>query len=170
MIILPEFQKPYIIDSHNSPILPRYYWSFQAANLFDFTLSALTFIEENTSTVLKVLIRGLECYIPYNWYIMIADAETSQLDWIPINECIPNVQHAYLMSPSDSKTRITPIQVLDVLENQISYYPVIQKTLAMCHPVTKEINRAGVEVPLSIVIGQNDLSKYISNRLIGDLW
>lgn len=170
MIILPEFQNPYIIDGYHSPILPRYYWSFQAANLFDFTLSSLTFIEENTSTILKVLIHGLELAIPYNWSIMIADMETSQLDWVPINECVAVEHQAYLMSPSDSVTRLAPIQVIDVIENQISYYPVIQKTFALCHPVSKIINKTGSDVHLSIVIGPNDLSKHISNRLIGDLY
>lgn len=170
MLILPDYISPYLINDAVSPILPRHFWVFQAANLFDFTLSPLAFIEENTSTVLKVLIQGLEMFIPYNWHILIADTETSQLDWIPISECAAVEHSAYLMSPLDSATRVAPIKVLDVIENQVSYYPVIQKTCAMCHPVSKELTKKGIAVPLSIVIGQNDLSKYISNRLVGDLY
>lgn len=167
MIVLPDYQSPYIINDYNSPILPKWFWALQAG-LMDFTLAPLTFIEENTSSVLEVLIQGLKLYIPYSWHILIADMETSQLDWIPVSECIAVQHSAYLMSPADSTTRIAPIRVLDVIENQISYYPVMQKNCALCHPVSKEVNKNGVEAPLSIVIGPTDLSKYISNRLVGD--
>ena len=167
MLILPDFARPYIIDGYTSPILPKYFWTFHAG-LFDFTLTPLTFIEENSSTVLKVLINGLELLIPYEWFILICDPETNQLDWVQVKECSIIECYAYLMSTIDSENRSASIQVLDVLEDQISYYPILQKQSGLCHPVSKEITRGGIETPLSIIISPNDLSKYVIGKYIGD--
>jgi len=167
MLILPEFNKPYIIDGYTSPILPRYFWAFNAG-LFDFTLAPLTFIEESISAVIEVVVNGLKLFIPYNWFIMICDPETNQLDWVQINECAVIECHAYLMSTSDSEIRTASIRVLDVNEENTSYYPILQKQCALCHPVSKEFTRNGVETPLSIVISPNDLSKWVTNKYVGD--
>jgi hypothetical protein len=169
MLILPDFQKPYIIDGYNSPILPKWFWTF-SASMFDFTLSPITFIEENCGAVIKLEINGLEFHVPYNWYIMVGDYETSQLDWLPIQECAIAENQAFLMSPSDNITRLASIKILDVIENYYSYYPILQKTNALCHPVSKDISKGGIEVPLCCVIGPNDLYKYISGQLIGDFF
>jgi hypothetical protein len=169
MIVLPDFLKPYIIDNQYAPILPKYFWTFNSS-ILDFTLSPLNFIEESMSTVLKVSINGLELLIPYNWYILITDADTNKLDYIQINECTVIDSHAYLMSPIDSHIRLAHIKVLDVIEDTLSYYPVLQKNTALCSPVSQEINKQGIEVPLSIVIGPYDLYKSVANKSVGDLF
>ena len=167
MLILPDFGRPYIIDGYTAPILPKFFWIFHAV-MFDFTLAPLNFIEENISTVLKVTINGLNLLIPYNWFILICDPETNQFDWVQINECSIIECHAFLMSTQDTQMRTTPIQIMDLIETDTSYYPIIQKQCALCHPVSKERNRHGVELPLSIVISPNDLSKYIIGKHVGD--
>ena len=169
MLILPDFNKPYIIDGYNSPILPKWFWTF-SATMFDFTLSPITFIEENNGTAIKLLINGLEFYVPYNWYILVSDYDTSQLDWIPIQECAVVENYAYLMSTLDNTTRLASIKVLDIEEEYNSYYPILQKTNALCHPVSKDHTLNGTEVALSCVIGPNDLFKYISGKFIGDFF
>jgi hypothetical protein len=169
MLILPEFLRPYIIDNYTSPILPKYFWIFSSA-MFDFTLAPLTFIEENTSAVLKVEINGLELLIPYNWYILIADVETNQLDWVQINECAAIECSAFLMSPIDNSIRMSSIKILDIIPEYQSYYPVLQKTNALCHPVSKEISKDGTEFPLCIIIGPTDISKQVMNKYCGDLF
>jgi hypothetical protein len=168
MIILPDFNKPYIIDGYTSPILPKYFWTFHAG-LFDFTLTPLTFIEENVSAVLKVLINGLELLIPYNWFILICDPETNQLDWVQLNECSVVECFCFLMASSDAEVRTSPIRVLDVIEEQVSYYPILQKQSALCHPVSREKTKFGVETPLSVIISPNDLSKHVIGKYVGDL-
>jgi hypothetical protein len=169
MIILPEFMNPYLIDNQDQPVLPKYFWSFNSA-MFDFTLTPLSFIEEATGTSVKVLINGLEFLIPYKWYILITDPDANKLDYIQIHECSVIESHAYIMSPIDSHIRQATIKVLDIVEDSKVYYPMLQKGTALCSPVSKEINKQGIEVPLSIVVGPYDLSKQVIAKSVGDFF
>jgi hypothetical protein len=127
-------------------------------------------IEENHGTAIKIEINGLEFFIPYTWHIMVSDYDTSQLDWLPIHECAIVENSAFLMNPVDNTTRLATIKVLDVVEDYYSYYPILQKTNALCHPVSKDFTQSGLEIPLCCVIGPNDLFKHISGKFIGDFF
>jgi hypothetical protein len=168
MIILPDFEKPYIIDEFHSPILPKHFWIF-SASLFDFTLAPLSFIEETSSALVKIMVDGFQLLVPYNWHIIVTDPYTNTLDSIPVHECSAVYSFAMVMATGDSKVRSHPIQVLDIIENGVEYHPVLQKNTGLCYPIATEKTRLGHNTPLSIVITPYDLSKQMADKSIADL-
>lgn len=168
MIILPEYQAPYIINDFNSPILPRHFWIY-SASLFDFTLAPLSFIEESESTIVNLEIDGFELSLPYKWFIIITDPYTNDLDCIEVQHCAAIYSHALIVSMNDSKIRNAPINVKNLKKKQNSYYPLLQKNCGLCYPISKEKDRRGLDTHLSIVVSPYDLSKSIINKCVGDL-
>ena len=167
MIILPEFNKPYIIENTHSPVVAKSYWGF-SSTLVDFKLFPLAYLEETEGASYILDFNGFQVSIPYNWYIMISDEETLQLDFIPISECLTSNISALIISLEDTRFRLSPIKIVDFSEQSSLVHPLIQKSCALLHPVN-QINFETGTTALNVIIGPHDLYKQIGNLSFGDL-
>ena len=170
MLLMPEWNKPLIVDSLTAPMVAKYFWTFSGPML-DFTLSPINYLEETIGPSIELTINEFTFKVPSSWYILISDPETYQLDTVPISSCVSSNCHAVCMSPDDSKHRIMPINFSDFEPNSSLISPMVQKGMMMQHPVgimaefhtKKEIN-------LTVAIGPHDLYKFIENGTIGDIF
>ncbi len=168
MLIYPDWNRPLILDSLNSPIVAQYFWAF-SGSMQDYVLSPLTYLEETTGPAIRLSVNELEFDVPISWFIMISDPNTYQIDTIPVSSCVNTQCHAIAMSPDDSRYRLLPIQVIDYIDNCSCVHPMIQKGYGMQHP-------AGIhmlyekQVGLTITMGPHDLYKYVSNLAVGDIF
>lgn len=137
--------------------------------MLDFTLLPLTYLEETFGATISVNIDGFEFNIPYNWFIIVTDPDTLQLDSIPIAECSTTISYALIMTPADGKFRNSRINVTNVLSNQSEIHPMLQKTTALCHPIGEIDIDNNQKTIANIVIGPYDLFKFLDTKLYGDL-
>lgn len=169
MHILPEWNKPYILDSLTCPVIAEYYWAFSGPML-DFTLLPINYLEETIGPAIELQINGTTVLVPSTWNIMVADPETSTLDVVPITNCALNDYHAVLIASYDSKIRLQRIQVTDLVKRLSCVHPMLPKGTMMMNPVGPEKDKVNDDNILSMCIGPYDLySKYLNNKTIGDL-
>ena len=168
MLILTEYSKPYLIETSNAPIVPKFFWAF-TSSLLDFTLHPLFYLEETTGTMILLEVNGLQFRIPYTWYIMVSDNDTQKLDYMPIADCITIEAFPLVMTPADSKFRTTLVKVIDVIPDEQITHPMLQKGTALCHPVGDITLDDGQKTIMNVVIGPHDLYKHLDNMLYGDL-
>jgi len=168
MLICPDWNKPLIIDSLDTPMVATHFWTFSGPML-DYCLSPITYLEESTGPSIKVKINDFTFIIPTSWFVLVADPDTYQLDMIPIGSCSSALYHAVAMSPDDSRWRLAPITVLELIPKTSCVHPMLQKGYAMQHPTgltfihEKQIN-------LTVTIGPFELYKFIEGRAVGDLF
>jgi hypothetical protein len=137
--------------------------------MLDFTLFPLTYLEETFGAVVSVEFNGLEIDIPYNWHIMISDPETQQLDFIQIVECAANNMQAVAVTPDDGKFRLVDVKIKKVIPQATLVHPMMQKAIAMMHPIGDAITDKGINTTLCIVIGPHDLHKHVMGYGFGDI-
>lgn len=168
MLILTEYSKPYLIETSNAPIVPKFFWAFTSA-LLDFTLHPLHYLEETSGTLISVEVNGLTFALPYNWFVLVSDVDTQKLDCMPLADCITVEAYPLIMTPDDSKFRTLPIRVKDVTPDCSVTHPMLQKGTALCHPVGELELDDGRTTIMNIIVGPHDLYKHIDNMLYGDL-
>lgn len=169
MQILPEWNKPYILDSLSGPVIAEYFWAFSGPML-DFTLLPINYLEETIGPIIEIQINNTALLIPANWHIMVVDQETSTIDVVPIANCALNDYYAVLSSAVDSKIRMQHVQVNDLAPRVSCVHPMLPKGTMMLHPVGPESEKPEMNNFLSICIGPYDLySKYLQDKTIGDL-
>lgn len=110
MQVLPEYNAPYIIDSLTAPLVIKRNWIFNA-QMLDFMLSPITYLEETTGAAIKVRINGSEFWVPASWYILVADTETAQIDTVSIQDCTKKKHTAFSFSPDESNLRVLDIEI-----------------------------------------------------------
>ena len=192
MLVLPDYSKPYIIDSLTAPVVIKHNWVFNAIAC-DFMLNAITYLEETTGAAVKVRINGSEFWMPATWYILVTDRETYQIDTVSIQACAATQHIAFSFSPDESNLRTLDVMVLDMVESMSLVHPMISKGTALVHPVgpaesrfiaerRKVANGSEIETQmrvstpsvkethLSVVIGPHDLYKYLTNKVVGDIF
>jgi hypothetical protein len=168
MLILTDYNKPYLIDSPTAPMVVKNYWIFNGGQL-DYTLAPINYLEETIGTALKLNINGYVIQVPITWFIMISDEETTQLDMISISNCITSNSSALLMTPTDLKFRVTDIKIIGIDHDISLTHPMLQKNTAVCHPIGKVIQDDKTETIASIIIGPHDLFKVLNNKTYGDI-
>lgn len=168
MLILPEYQKPYLIETSYSPVIPKYFWAF-SGSMLDYTILPIAYLEETIGSVINISINGFEFVIPYTWFIMISDPDTLKLDYIPIIDCATTLSYALTMTPIDSKFRLASIEIKDVVENVSLVHPMLQKNTALCHPIAEIETDLKVKTIQNVIIGPHDLYKQIHEKSYGDL-
>ena len=168
MLICPDWNRPLIIDSLNSPLVAQHFWTFSGP-MRDFVLSPITYLEESSGPAIRLNVNEIEFNVPISWSVLVSDPDTYQLDTIPVSSCANNQAYAVSMSPDDSRYRLLPIRVIDFIESDACVHPMMTKGHAMQHPVgittlyEKTVN-------LTISIGPYDLFKYIENLAVGDIF
>jgi len=170
MQVLPDYNKPYIIDSLQAPLVIKHNWIFNGPAC-DFMLSPIQYLEETTGAVVKVRINGTEFWVPATWYILVTDKETYQIDTVSIQSCASSKHIAFSFSPDEMNLRTLDIMVIDATENEMSLvHPMISKGTALVHPVGPSPEHFGKSYQLSVVIGPHDLYKYLANKVVGDIF
>lgn len=169
MLVLPEFRRPYVIDSLTTPIVIKHNWIFSGPML-DFTLAPIQYLEETSGGVYKVRINNFEFWMPATWNILVTDTDTYQLDTVCVQECAKTKYLAFSFSPDEMRLRTLDITVIDAAESMALVHPMITKGTALVHPVGPSPQGIGKNHQLSIVIGPHDLYKYLANKVIGDIF
>lgn len=169
MLILPDYGRPYLIDSLTAPVVVKYNWIFHGPTT-DFMLSPITYLEETTGAVVKVRINNSEFWVPATWHILVTDRETYQIDTVSIQSCASTKHLAFSFSPDEMKLRTLDIMVLDYAEDVSLVHPMISKGTALVHPVGPTPHGVGKQFQLSVVLGPHDLYKHLTNKVIGDIF
>lgn len=169
MLILPDYNRPYIIDSLTAPLVVKHHWIFSAPDT-DFKLQQITYLEETSGAALKLRINNSEFWVPATWNILITDRETYQLDTVGIQVC-SGVKHlAFAFSPDENKLRTLDIMVVDYAENKALVHPMINKGTALVVPVGPIPVMMGKTIQTTVVMGPHDLSKHLTNKVIGEVF
>ena len=169
MLCLPDYNKPYMLDSLTNAVAIKYHWIFNAP-LCDFTLTPIQYLEETTGSAVKVRINNSEFWMPATWNILITDRETYQIDTVGIQQCAAVSHLAFSFSPDEMKLRTLDIMVLEYCDNMALVHPMINKGMSLVHPVGPSPKGPGKEYNLNVVIGPHDLYKHIQNKVVGDVF
>lgn len=137
MLIQNEDNKTIIIDSLYAPIVSDYMWVLDL-NMMDYTLTPIKMLEEVVCPTMTLDIRGYYCKIPANWYMLVYDVHTTQLDSIVISD-LSNKQYSALVYGSSMK-RPEPaiITVVDYELKAVNTYPSFNRHLMLCHSIDTE--------------------------------
>ena len=168
MLILPEFNRPYVISSLYSPMVAKFNWVFNA-ELCDFMLNPIVYLEETSGTAYKIRVNGSEFWVPANWSFLATDLDTYQLDTIPFEACAKAKHVAFAFLPNENKLRTFDIEVIDYSTDISVVHPMINKGTAMVHPVGPVLSN-NKELHASIVIGPYDLNKFMGVKTVGDVF
>lgn len=133
-------------------------------------LNPIQYLEETTGAVVKVRINNTEFWVPATWFILVTDRETYQIDTVSIQSCATNEHIAFNFSPDEMRLRTLDIMVIDYAEQMSLVHPMIGKGTALVHPVGPSTTGYGKQHQLSVVIGPHDLYKYLTNKVIGDIF
>lgn len=167
MQILSEVNRSYLLDSFTAPIGVSHFWTL-SAQLLDFKLEPLLYLEEIVGPTIRVRVQNLEIELPASWNILIVDRETYTIDVIPIAQCASFDQDVLLFSPDDSKLKTGKITVLEFVKKGICIAPEIPKGSAMIHPTGPELSH-GRSLMYGIVVGGHDLYRWIGGRTVGEI-
>ncbi len=169
MLILPDYGKPYIIDNLTDPVMVKHHWAFNA-QLCDFVLAKITYLEETTGPGIKIRANNYEFWVPSSWSVLVTDHETYQLDTVPVGNCASTQHFAYAFSPTEMNLRTLELKVIDYADKIAVVHPMISKATALVHPVGPVSLPNSTQLQLAIVIGPYDLHKHIGNKVVGDLF
>ena len=167
MQVLADFGKSYVIESLTSPVAIRYHWIFNA-QLTDFLLQQITYLEETTGAAVKLRVNGTEFWVPSTWHILVTDRDTYQLDTVSVQACSSSKHIAFVFAPDEMNLRTLDIEVIDYIDDISLVHPMINKGQALVHPVGPG-QGVGKTLQLSVVIGPHDLYKHLSNKVVGDI-
>lgn len=177
MLILPDYNKAYIVDSLTAPIVVKHHWIFHAPTV-DFKLAPITYLEETSGPAAKVRINNFDFWVPTSWNILVTDRETFSLDTVSIQSCASAKHIAFSFSPDEMNLRTLDISVVDFCDNKKVVYPMINKGTGLVHPVGQPpavysglpADSTAARAPLSVVIGPHDLYKHLNNKVVGDVF
>ena len=109
--------------------------------------------------------------MPATWNILVTERETYQIDTVGIQSCATTKHLAFSFSPDEMKLRTLDIMVIDYADNMALVHPMITKGTALVHPVgPAPVTNMTKPIQLSVVIGPHDLYKYLTNKVIGDIF
>ena len=167
MLLLPEFGRPYLIQSLDSPVVPKYFWTFSGPML-DFVLAPIHYLEETYGPTVEIVLNGFQFSVPASWNILVVDRDTSMVDTVPIHVCSTNMYTAFLMSSTTNRYLTADIHVVGFEKEEKLVHPMVQKATMMCHPIGPDSSNQNSI--LSAVIGPYDLyQKYLNNVSAAEL-
>ena len=162
MKILPEYGYPYLIDSVNGPVTPKYSW-FYNVEQNDFFLHPLRLLEETIGATVIARINGIKLKIPASWNLLVVDEETKVVDTLPISQCSSTGFKAFLMHPNAHDYFTSAVVLEDLVMKDSCSHAMIPKMNMMLHPVCP-IEGGKNDYSYSILLSPQDLGKYM-NRL-----
>lgn len=167
MIVLNELNRPYIIESLTQPIPLRFHWIMSGQQM-DFTLSEINYLEETQGPTITLIIADSEVIVPASWNILIVDRETYTIDSVPVTATAAFNHLAFVFSPDDCKLITEEIRVGGWVPKASCIYPAIEKANAMVHVITPGTSH-GKPTQRGVIVGPNDLHRYVSGKTVGDL-
>lgn len=167
MKILSEVNQPYDVTAINEKMPMSHYWILDARDL-DFRLAALEFLEETTGPTITMRIENQELTFPANWFAVVVDTDTYQIDSVPIAMLATNNYDLLMFSPHDSKVRVAKPIFLDVGQGVVTY-AACPKGASQVVPVCMLKNRDILEW-YGVMIGQYDLGRWIEGKSVGDIF
>lgn len=168
MLILPEYNKPFLIESLTSPLIIKHNWIFNGSYV-DFMLSPITYLEETTGAAIKIRVNGTEFWVPATWQILVTDQETYQLDTVSIQSCVSSSHVAFSFSPDEMRLRTLSVEAIDYVESMSLVHPMINKGTSLVHPVGP-VTTNNKTIQLAIAIGPHDLYKFLADKVVGDIF
>lgn len=174
MLVLPEYSKPYIIDTVHDPVVIKHNWMFSGPAL-DFMLTPISYLEETTAYIsVKLRVNGTELWVPESWFVLIVDHETLQVDTVAMEDLAKRRYSAFSFSPSEANLRTLDLEIIDSsgrdAQPKVFAHPQIPKGMALVHPVGPSApTRSGQVHQLCFVIGPHDLYKFLSGKVVGDI-
>lgn len=168
MVILPEFNHPYLIDNVSGPVVPKYSW-FYDVSMNDFVLRPINLLEETYGPTVRVRINNFDFNIPVNWNLLIVDEETKMVDTVPISQCASSNYSALLMHPDTHDYHTSPVILLDLYPKETCTYVMIPRMHMTLHPVGQlaesNFSRNSKKVDLSYccLLTPQDLGKHMNH-------
>lgn len=167
MIILNETNRPYIIESLTQPLPLRHHWIFNA-QLLDFMLNEIMYLEETVGPTVTLSVGGSEVRVPGAWNVLIVDMETYTVDAVPVTACAAFEHKAMVFSPNDSKLITESIRVTSWEPKGSCIYPALEKAQALIHAITPGVSHGKI-TPRGIIVGPADLWRWVGGKTVGDI-
>lgn len=160
MLVLDHNNDALVLDSIFTPTIADHIWVLDL-NMMDFTLTPLLVLEEIVAPTLEILVCGFKFVLPANWNILVADADTMQLDVIEVKKLPGKQFDAFLYGPNTDRHELATITVTDYFLSHRNIGPSLNRHHMLCHPVSPEF---------WVNISPSDTyNKYLKNRVAGDL-
>lgn len=159
MLLINEENKTLILDSIHTPIKSQFMWVLDLS-LQDFTLAPINMLEETHSPALLVDIVGFHVIFPANWFVVVYDTETTQIDVVKFSE-LTGFKHT-IMGGTLNSSVVIPIQttIIDYNPRFVHVSPSLNKHQMLCHPIAPDI---------WINISPTDpYNKFLKNTSVGD--
>ena len=160
MMILNEQGKTIIIDNLYMPLISNYLWVLDLA-LMDYALVPFNILEEITCSSITLEIFGFEFTLPSNWYVLIYDEETTQVDVVQVSELAGSEFNALIYGPKMTKPSPGKIRVVDYHAQFPNVGPSLNKHQMLCHPVA---SNAWISVSSTDVY-----NKYLKDVVLADI-
>lgn len=160
MLIFDDTSSTILIDDIYSPTLTEHVWVLDL-EMMDYTLAPLLLMEEITCPSITLEVFGYAFILPANWYVLIYDTETTQLDTVCVADLAGREFTALSYGPHRSSVISAKITVVDYSSNHKNVGPSLNKHQMLCHPVAPN---------LWINISSTDpYNKYLRDTVVGDL-
>jgi hypothetical protein len=119
-------------------------------------------LEEIHSPAIVLDVLGFTFTLPTNWFVIVYDTETTQIDAVKISELTGNTHT--LMGSSISSPRVAPIKAtpVDYFPQYKHVGPSLNKHQMLCHPVAPDF-----WISVSSI---DTYSKYLKEMIVGDLF
>jgi hypothetical protein len=161
MLIYNEHTDPIIINSINTPLPSSYMWVLDL-ELRDFTLSPITMLEEIYSPAIVLDVLGFTFTLPSNWFAVVYDVDTMQLDVVKISDLTGQVHSLLGGGPAQTRASAVFATPVDYLPQYKHVGPSLNKHQMLCHPVAP-----GYWINISPI---DTYSKYMKDTIVGDLF
>ena len=161
MLIFSENGRPTILDSLYAPLVSPNMWTLDLA-IKDFVISDIKMLEATTCPALTIDVEGFQFDLPTNWFMLVYDAETTQLDTISIAELAGRDFTALVGSPSSYAPNGVLVSAVDYKPSVTHVSPSLSKHQMLCHPINEKF---------WINIAPSDAySKFLKNCYVGDIY
>ena len=159
MLIYDERTQPIMIENIHTPLPSTHMWVLDL-DIMDFTLSPITILEEVTCPTFIINILGFEFPLPVNWYVIVYDTDTTQVDVVRVSE-IAGHPHT-MMGGGPDVSRVFPVSatVDRYLPRFKNVSPTLNKHQMLCHPVAP-----GYWISVAPTDSYN---KYLKDKIVGD--
>lgn len=161
MLIYDERTNPIVIDSIHTPLMSSHMWTLDL-EIMDFVLSPIVIIEETFCPSLKLNILGFEFILPANWFVVVYDTDTTQIDVVKISDIAGQMYSLLGSGPDIYRPSSIIATVVEYIPQYKNVNPSLNKHQMLCHPVAP-----GYWINISPVDPYN---KYLKDKIVGDIF
>ena len=121
----------------------------------DYYFLPLVFLESFNDPALVLKIGKHKIMLPYNWRILIGEAEIGDLEALPLTKLNDRGFEAFTINPISSfRAAFMPIEIVDVYQDVRWYFPKLKTNQLLAIPISED----GVHPPICIFCCK-DISK-----------